>query len=49
VASFEILSALNLVKEEGQWKAAAQSQELIQTMRHYYNNTYLDGTKAITM
>ncbi|CAJ2658428.1 unnamed protein product [Trifolium pratense] len=36
-------------KDRGQWKVAAQSQELIQTIQHYYNNTYLDGTKAINM
>ncbi|WJX12465.1 hypothetical protein P8452_02967 [Trifolium repens] len=42
-------SILTTKDGEGQWKAAAQSQELIQTMRHYYNNTYLDGTKAINM
>ncbi|WJX86631.1 suppressor of actin mutation [Trifolium repens] len=32
-------------EKRGQWKAAAQSQELIRTIQRYYNNTYLDGFK----
>ncbi|KAL5062580.1 hypothetical protein RYX36_024317 [Vicia faba] len=32
-------------ERRGQWKAAAQSQELIRTIQRYYNNTYLDGAK----
>ncbi|XP_045792286.1 phosphoinositide phosphatase SAC2-like [Trifolium pratense] len=36
-------------ERRGQWKAAAQSQELIRTLQRYYNNTYLDGTKQKTI
>ncbi|XP_058781494.1 phosphoinositide phosphatase SAC2-like [Vicia villosa] len=32
-------------ERRGQWKAAAQSQELIRTLQRYYNNTCLDGAK----
>lgn len=32
-------------RSRGQWKAAAQSQELIRTLQRYYNNTYTDGFK----
>ncbi|CAI8598476.1 unnamed protein product [Vicia faba] len=32
-------------ERRGQWKAAAQSQELIRIIQRYYNNTCLDGAK----
>ncbi|XP_012574110.1 phosphoinositide phosphatase SAC2-like isoform X2 [Cicer arietinum] len=36
-------------ERRGQWKAAAQSQELIRTLQRYYNNTYLDVYKQKTI